>query len=342
MSTIVISPAEVKWRTWVNENQGLGTWDDERDWLWHFPTNYAVDVEEEVAASDFFVNDLAVEKIEPLNVLEQKSAQPHLTFEEDLVADDNLGNTLIFNREIEENFALAEARETLIGKNCEEILLLRDEIAKDIEQIVRDALILHDLCERRVAWIRDYGEGLSFDSTKTEKDIGVFKTQTISFYDAIKEVARGVLSDIFIQSGIWSRDTLDKFVRNGGRHVGYTTFKEFITGDYEYQKALFRLAIESTSADRGLVEQIDISIDVDDVYDRGSCTVTDRNYGGNVQFSRPFSIAPEVTVTMRSGNALTAIRPVVTNVTTAGFNVMLYDVEGQKTTGTFTWTAAGY
>lgn len=342
MSSIVISPAEAKWRTWVNENQGLGTWDDDRNWLWHFPTNYVANVEEEVATSDFFVNDLAVEKIEPLSILAQKSARPHLTFEENILASDSLSNTLVFNREIEESFALTEVREALIGKNCEEIFLLKDEIRKNIEQIVRDALILHDLCERRISWIRDYSEVLSLDSTKNEKDISVFKAQTISFYDAIKEVARGVLSDIFIQSGIWSRDTLDKFVRNGGRHVGYTTFKEFITGDYEYQKALFRLAIESTSADRGLVEQIDISIDVDDVYDRGSCTVTDRNYGGNVQFSRPFSIAPEVTVTMRSGNALTAIRPVVTNVTTAGFNVMLYDVEGQKTTGTFTWTAAGY
>lgn len=344
MTTIVVSPTSTRYRTWVSENSGLGTWDDQRDWLWHHPTNYTADVDEAVAVQiEKCRFDIDQRITELLKFLEVKSAHIELPFNEVIGLKDFLEKTLIFNRDIKEVFAVAETKVNKdFNKNVEDKIFFAEHLAKDAEHTVLEALRVLDQCDRQIAWIRNYSENYTVAETKIEKDIDVYKSQSLNFYDAIKEVARGVISDLFFQEGIWTKESLDKFMRNGGRHVGYTTFREFITGDYEYQKALFRLALEATTADRALVEQIDVAIDVDDVYDRGSTSVTDKNYGATVHFSREFSIAPEVTVTMRGGNALEAIRPIVSNVSTTGFTVMLYDVEGNKTTGTFTWTAAGY
>lgn len=344
MTTIVVSPTSTRYRTWVSENSGLGTWDDQRDWLWHYPTNYTADVDEAVVVhQETYRFDIDQRITELLKFLEVKSVHIELPFNEAIGLKDFLEKTLIINRDIKEVFAVAETKVNKdFNKNVEDKIFFAEHLAKDAEHVVFEALQLLDQCDRQIAWIRNYSENYTVAETTVEKDIDVYKSQTLNFYDAIKEVARGVISDLFFQEGIWTKESLDKFMRNGGRHVGYTTFREFITGDYEYQKALFRLALEATTADRALVEQIDVAIDVDDVYDRGSTSVTDKNYGATVHFSREFSIAPEVTVTMRGGNALEAIRPIVSNVSTTGFTVMLYDVEGNKTTGTFTWTAAGY
>lgn len=344
MTTIVVSPTSTRYRTWVSENSGLGTWDDQRDWLWHHPTNYTADVDEAVVVhQETYRFDIDQRITELLKFLEVKSVHIELPFNEAIGLKDFLERTLIINRDIKEVFAVAETKVNKdFNKNVEDKIFFAEHLAKNAEHTVFEALRVLDQCDRQIAWIRNYSENYTVAETKIEKDIDVYKSQTLNFYDAIKEVARGVISDLFFQEGIWTKESLDKFMRNGGRHVGYTTFREFITGDYEYQKALFRLALEATTADRALVEQIDVAIDVDDVYDRGSTSVTDKNYGATVHFSREFSIAPEVTVTMRGGNALEAIRPIVSNVSTTGFTVMLYDVEGNKTTGTFTWTAAGY
>lgn len=223
-----------------------------------------------------------------------------------------------------------------------ELFLFNDVFKLENEKFFDEFLNFESVDKREFKAIRKFAESFSIRRTGLPKYIHSFKLYTLWFYDVIKETVRGVLSDLFFQKGTWDVNSIDKFVRNGGRHVGYTTFREFITGDYEYEKALFRLAMESSTNDRALVEEIDIAIDVDDVYDRGTCEVTDKNYGANVKFSRVFSIAPEVTVTMRSGSALNAIRPEITSVTTTGFTVSLYDVEGKLTTGTFTWLAAGY
>lgn len=216
------------------------------------------------------------------------------------------------------------------------------EAIKEPSHPISEHLSFKEANQRVLKWIRRYDEKFKVKDTNVPKDIHSLKNVDLRFYDVIKETVRGVLSDLLFQEGVWDLNSIDKFVRNGGRHVGYTTFREFITGDYEYQKALFRLAMESKTADRALIEEIDIAIDVDDVYDRGTATVTDKNYGANVIFNRVFAIAPEVTITMRTGNALNAIRPEIISVQTTGFTVRLYDVEGNLTTGTFTWIAAGY
>lgn len=342
MTTIAVSPPSTRYRTWISENSGLGTWDDQRDWLWHHPTNYTASIDEALGVSKKLRFNIESNLKELLNFLEVKSAQIHVPFNEAIEFDDSLYTLLTLIKEFEERFVVEETKtEKDVNKNVEDKLLFAEHLAKDAEHMVFEALALLDQCDRKIAWIRSFSENVALEEY-VEKEIDVFKSQSLNFYDAIKEVARGVISDLFFQEGIWTKESLDKFMRNGGRHVGYTTFREFITGDYEYQKALFRLALEATTADRALVEQIDVAIDVDDVYDRGSTSVTDKNYGATVHFAREFSIAPEVTVTMRGGNALEAIRPIVSNVSTTGFTVMLYDVEGNKTTGTFTWTAAGY
>lgn len=243
---------------------------------------------------------------------------------------------------VDEDLAIGDIFDHLLLRTLYDSFELASGEIKEVSCSISEKLVLSEINKRVLKWIRRYDEKFKVKDTNVPKDIHSLKNVDLRFYDVIKETVRGVLSDLLFQEGVWDLNSIDKFVRNGGRHVGYTTFREFITGDYEYQKALFRLAMESKTADRALIEEIDIAIDVDDVYDRGTTTVTDKNYGANVIFNRVFAIAPEVTITMRTGNALNAIRPEIISVQTTGFTVRLYDVEGNLTTGTFTWIAAGY
>lgn len=243
---------------------------------------------------------------------------------------------------VDEDLAIGDIFDHLLLRTLYDSFELASGEIKEVSCSISEKLVLSEINKRVLKWIRRYDEKFKVKDTNVPKDIHSWKNVDLRFYDVIKETVRGVLSDLLFQEGVWDLNSIDKFVRNGGRHVGYTTFREFITGDYEYQKALFRLAMESKTADRALIEEIDIAIDVDDVYDRGTTTVTDKNYGANVIFNRVFAIAPEVTITMRTGNALNAIRPEIISVQTTGFTVRLYDVEGNLTTGTFTWIAAGY
>lgn len=345
MATIALGPpGGKKYRSWISENQGLGTWDDTRDWIWAHPTAFTLSAEEDnLALSSSYNRDISLHKTEPLRYKVIASNGFIRPLSESFELNSAFKRLLTWQHAIAESFELSESTPIkTLDKNLSEAFELKEERNAEVYKAISEALQVIDECNRKVSFIRKISENYTFSKTAHPKIVSLFKTSSIGFYDVIKEVARGVISDLLFQEGIWTKESLDKFMRNGGRHVGYGTFREFITGDYEYQKALFRLALEASTADRALVENIEIAVDVDDVYDRGASTVTDRNFGVNVTFDRVFSIAPEITVTMRSGNALEAIRPVVSNVTTTGFNVTLYDVENNKTTGTFTWLASGY
>lgn len=218
---------------------------------------------------------------------------------------------------------------------------LKDHVVRVSDKGIYEKVAVKDELLNAISFIRDYKENVAVVEYLS-KEPQLNKESKVHFLEALKWPARGVISDLLWQQGVWTKDDLTEFVGNGGRHVGYTTFREFITGDYTYEKALFRLVAESNTSDRAMVEYVDIAIDVDDVYDRGMTVVTDRNAGVLVTFARAFSIEPEILVSMRSGTSDELLRPVVSNVTTTSFKVFIYDTNNELATGQFTWTASGY
>lgn len=205
-----------------------------------------------------------------------------------------------------------------------------------------EALTVSDSMNIASGFYRTFGESWKI-SDSYAKHLALQKSEKFSIYDTIARAGRGVLSDILFEDAKpWTIESMYKYMYKG-KHVGYEHFKPFINGDYTYSNALFRTSLEAVGEDRAMLEQFQIAVDVPDIVDRGASEVVDKNFELSVEFNRTFHIAPEVTVTMRSGSSGTPVVPNITKITEKGFTLYLVNaLNGEKTTGKFVWTAVGY
>ncbi|MCS6767048.1 MAG: H-type lectin domain-containing protein [Candidatus Protistobacter heckmanni] len=126
-----------------------------------------------------------------------------------------------------------------------------------------------------------------------------------------------------------------------GPPPGFPDFRDFIPGDYTYARALFRAILSSRNSDRGYIDALRVTVDVPDIFDRGTAQITDAAAGVAIRFDRTFRVPPEVTMTHKGGTAL-AIARLLGSTTTTGFTAVLEDASGARVTGSFTWIAQGY
>jgi hypothetical protein len=152
--------------------------------------------------------------------------------------------------------------------------------------------------------------------------------------------APGVIGNVEIHNVSWSEATF-KATAPVRSLIGYSPYKEFIPGDYDYQQALVWLA--ATVADRSLdltINPAKMVVDVPDIIRRG--TVSVGTGGVNVTFPAGFNAAPDVQVTQIGGASLAIVR--VTAVTASGFTVRLFDAAAPTTAvaGTISYIAYGY
>ena len=85
-----------------------------------------------------------------------------------------------------------------------------------------------------------------------------------------------------------------------------------------------------------------VTVDVPDVFDRGSSTITDAQAasGLRITFSRSFHITPEITVTLKGGTVMAI--PKILSPDDGGFTLVLETPTGTRVGGTVSWTAQGY
>lgn len=128
---------------------------------------------------------------------------------------------------------------------------------------------------------------------------------------------------------------------------GYGKWRELVTGDYIYEKALCKYSMQaSLNADRPNTRTYIHKVDVPDVVDRGIATLTKSNQPLFVRFSdeevRKFHIVPELTVSIKSYSG-TGNTPLVIpyNTTTEGFYVTM-KADGAFVEGSISWSARGY
>lgn len=128
---------------------------------------------------------------------------------------------------------------------------------------------------------------------------------------------------------------------------GYGKWKELVTGDYIYSKALCKYSLQaSLNADRPNARIYNHKVDVPDVFDSGVVSLTKTNQPLFVKFStedvRKFHIVPELTVSIKSYGG-TGSTPMVIpyNVTQEGFYVTM-KADGGFVDGSISWSARGY
>ena len=164
--------------------------------------------------------------------------------------------------------------------------------------------------------------------------------EALALAEQYRRHANGVISDMLVASTEITQQDFAAIVE-AGHPPGYTDFRDFIQGDYTYRRALFRAILNSRNSDRGFIDALRVTVDVPDIFDRGTAQITDPAAGASIYFSRSFRVAPEVTMTHKGGTAV-AIPRLLGAVTTTGFTAVLENSSGTRVTGSFTWIAQGY
>ena len=146
--------------------------------------------------------------------------------------------------------------------------------------------------------------------------------------------ANAVISDVIITQGDL---TLEQFALTTSSPIEYEGFRNFVAGEYEYEKALVRVILEASVADNMIPQITDwvFNVDIQDVIDKGMITLQP-NIIKTVSFGRKFYHPPEINLTLKGGTNFSAMPQIIGPIREDGFDILLVDG------GIISWTAIGY
>lgn len=205
-----------------------------------------------------------------------------------------------------------------------------------------ESLQLVDVMDRETQFNREYFEALDVDSAGLSKDLSLIQLENIPVDSMMFRTPDMTVSDLKV-----SKVDLDfnsfAAALSSDSPVGYSEFKRFVPGDYEYTEALFKLSLTGRNGSQAHITDLSLSIDLPDVHDRGRVIVDSAGWI-EVNFNRPFYVAPEVNATVESGSGSSVPYAVVRDdVTKDKCFVALVDPATRNfTTGTLRYHAIGY
>ncbi len=246
---------------------------------------------------------------------------------------------IAFILRISESLGVSDLGAKQVRKPFAEAFSSTDKAARQSIKRVAEAVAWGEALGRTVAYRRNLTESLSV-SDALRKAMRLTVREALALAEQYRRHANGVISDMIV--GITEITEQDfAAIVEAGHPPGYTDFRDFIQGDYTYRRALFRAVLNSRNSDRGYIDGLRVTVDVPDIFDRGTVQITDAAAGAVISFSRSFRVAPEVTMTHKGGTAV-AIPRLLGSVTTTGFTAILENSSGTRVSGSFTWIAQGY
>jgi hypothetical protein len=276
---------------------------------------------------------------EAFQVGERLARQLVLRKYETLALAETYTDLIAFILRVSESLSFSEKPSKGMTKPQAENFRLSDALVKSQVKQISEAFSLAEALGRTVAYRRAIIEGFAIGEA-------IRRAQTLKLSEAFglaeqyRRRANGVISDMIVaNTEITEQDFMN--ILESGHPPGYTNFRDFIQGDYTYQRALFRAILTSSNADRGYIDGLRVTVDVPDVFDRGTAQVVTASSGVAVVFVRTFRVSPEVTLTFKGGTTV-AIPRILGSVTTAGFTAILENTSGARVTGAISWVAQGY
>lgn len=267
----------------------------------------------------------------------------------EVVKKETLLNSLLmrsqasFDRFIKEHMQTIEMPFKRIYKPFAENTALRDAKMANTVKHNQDAIASSENFSRLARFAREFSEPMTVaedyrrlvDLFKRENEISIRSIR-------IKQTPCGVLSDIVVNN---HAITLDEFNRLANKASGYNSFTEFKVGEYEYQDALYRLAVrKKNSASNPLVYDYTIHVDIDDVKDRGTADIPAEET--KVYFNRTYYTTPDVVVIVCGGTEGSVVIPSITEQGEDNrgkyFKIILKDATGTVVAGRISWNSNGY
>lgn len=242
-----------------------------------------------------------------------------------------------FGVAVGENWATAESKLVQRVLAFSEAWSTSEQAAKTITKSFAEAWATAELYGLPHLLFLNLAESFSFAETG-HRDLTLNKHESWATLDAWLRKAHAVLSDLKITNIEIQAADFDNILRYGGL-AGWSDFRPFIAGDYNFQKGALRYILKSITDDRARITKMDVVVDVPDIADRGTFTCANTGYT-TCNFNRTYTVAPEVQVTLKGGTVIGT--PRVTNITKTGFDVR---VEIDATTfaaDTISWASLGY
>ena len=294
---------------------------------------------EELALADALRRDAGKHITEALGLIDDLDRAIGKHIAETIGFAETYTDLISFVLAISENLGFSEVLGKHTTRPLSESFQLADSAMKSAVKNVTEAISMAEAFGRTVAYRRAINEGLAL-SDALSRAYGLRVNEALDLAEQYRRRANGVVSDMIVAStAITEQDFID--IMEAGHPPGFTDFRDFIQGDHTYRRALFRAILKSQNADRGFIDGLRVTVDVPDVFDRGSEQITNTASGVTVNFTRTFRVPPEVTITHKGGTVV-AVPKLVGSVTTTGFNAVLEDSSGARVTGSFTWVAQGY
>jgi hypothetical protein len=258
---------------------------------------------------------------------------------ETLALAETYTDLIAFILRVGESFSFVETPSKSVIKPQSESFGFTEGLSKSQIKRVSESFVFAEVFGRTVAYRKSISEGFTIGEA-------LRRAQTLKLAEALnlaeqyRRRANGIISDMIVASTeITEQDFMG--ILESGHPPGYTNFRDFIQGDYTYQRALFRAILTSSNADRGYIDGLRVTVDVPDVFDRGTAQVSNAANGVTVYFSRQFRVAPEVTLTFKGGSTV-AVPRILGAVSITGFTAVLENTSGTRVTGAISWVAQGY
>lgn len=216
-----------------------------------------------------------------------------------------------------------------------------DFIVKNATMSICEAMHTAELFGRTVEYLRLLNDGFSTHDALA-KAMTIPQSEAFHTMEEYRRHGNGVVSNLAIQTDALDDNAFAALIM-ASSPPGYSDFRTFITGTYTYQKALIRAVVQSFTLDRGVLNDLSITVDVPDVNDSGEAVITNAAAGVAVTYNRKFHVTPEVTLQLKGGADALAVPQFVVSPTNTGFTVKLVDpTTGNAVTGTISWAAHGY
>ena len=246
---------------------------------------------------------------------------------------------IAFILRISEGLGVSDLAAKQVRKPFSEAFSSTDKATRQLVKRVAEAVALGEVLGRTVAYRRNLSEGFSV-SDALRKAMRLNAREAFALAEQYRRNANGVISDMIVGTTEITEQDFAAIVE-AGHPPGYTDFRDFIQGDYTYQRALFRAILTSSNADRGYIDGLRVTVDVPDVFDRGTAQVSNAANGVTVVFARQFRVSPEVTLTFKGGTTV-AVPRILGAVSITGFTAVLENTAGTRVTGAISWVAQGY
>lgn len=300
---------------------------------------------ETFACTDKLSNNYILNKAENATITDYINKEIGVNLSENLNIVDDFIRKIKFIRLFLEKLKTADKETNSIVKNNIECFGIVERLFNSMEILKKESLETTDSIKHEASFKRLFYENIGVIEGIV-KNISINKKERFSIEDVLIRACNAVLSNIGMSvDGM----TLDKFKDLILTPPSYDKFVDFNVGDYEYQKAMVRLLVESASAQaEPLIYDMGIHVDIDDTNDRGSTQIVNKASATKVYFNKFYYHAPEVNVTLKGGNVADGL--IIPSIVSIGnidengryFEVELLNSENKRVTGFITWTSKGY